>query len=439
MSLNHTLLLDTHRSSSALGEESHLSDASAAIQHCRQVALSILKPSHRDLEVGLALHREALVAESYSLGLQATPNIETLEHAINAGASSSELKDAIEEQRALNWIGSPNAMANYRQAWEAAGVNCMFLNAGEESNDPLVLIKRLARYTHLIDSMPDFLARAIDARQIEVNHAEGKYSLCFSFNGIPLAGRHLNVEDEMSYIRTFFQLGVRMMHLTYNRRNPLGDGCGEAKDGGLSDFGHCVVKEMNRLGIIIDLSHTGWQTCRDVAKATSQPVIVSHSAAHALNAHIRCKPDDVIKAIIDTGGTMGITNVPPFLGGAGDISTFLDHIDYVVKKFGSDAVTIGTDHSYRLPDGDAWAAKIPSRPRSRTQWEKLWPASHLALRTQWQTPEMVESLSWTNWPLFTVGLIQRGHSETNIRKILGGNLLRVVDAVCTSGGWQGCE
>src|SRR5690606_26380862 len=134
-------------------------------------------------------------------------------------------------------------------------------------------------------------------------------------------------------IRVFAQLGVRMMHLTYKRRNAIGDGCGEPHDGGLSDFGHAVVAEMNRLGVMIDLAHTGWQTCRDAARATKRPLLVSHSAVHALSAHIRAKPDDVIRAVLGTGGTMGITNVPAFLGGSGDIRAFLEHLGYMVRTF----------------------------------------------------------------------------------------------------------
>jgi membrane dipeptidase len=220
-----------------------------------------------------------------------------------------------------------------------------------------------------------------------------------------------------------------MMHLTYNRRNPLGDGCGELRDGGLSDFGLAVVGEMNRLGVIIDLAHTGWQTCLDAARASNQPLVVSHSGAWELGRHARCKTDEVIRAVVDTGGTMGITNVPQFLGGKGDISTMLDHVDYVIKKFGVEAVTIGTDRSYRSRESADSEQKLSPRLKKHTRWEGLRPPGQEVHMPEWRRPEQVQSLAWTNWPLFTVGLVQRGYSDEDIAKIIGGNLLRVVRQV----------
>lgn len=413
----------------AYTEKSSLLERSrAAIQHCRQVALSLLKPSKRDLEAGFRIHRESLVIEPYSLGLQAPSFRHSIAKIIQQNASALEIQDQMGEDRVMNWLASEETLALYRQAWEAAGVSCLFLNSGVESNQPLQLLKRLALQTHLIDKMPDFLSRGTSAEQIEHNFRNGKRTICFALNGIPLAGRQLDLHDEISYIRVFAQLGAKAMHLTYNRRNLIGDGCGEPNDGGLSDFGQYVVDELNRLGILIDLAHTGWKTSLDVAKRTQSPVIISHSAIHALNAHIRCKPDNVIQAVVETGGIMGITNVPPFLGGSGDINAFLNHIDYAVAKFGADAVAIGTDHSYRLPGHNEELAGLPI-PKRRTAWESLWPKTHLALRTNWETETMLQSMAWTNWPLFTVGLVQRGYSEETIRKILGENVLRVAKAV----------
>ena len=394
-----------------------------------QVALDLLKPSQKDLHHGLELHQSCLVAESYSLGIHAPVDAEALNRELESGATAAEYKDLREEQLMIRWLDSPGLREDYRHAWEAAGVSCLFLNAGEEGNNPLVLLKRLARYTHLIDSLPGILSRAVSVEQILEARKNHKRSICLTLNGVPLAGCQQNVQDELLFIRVFAQLGVRMMHLTYNRRNPIGDGCGEPNDGGLSDFGHAVVGEMNRLGVIVDLAHTGWKTCLDTAKATRQPVVVSHSAVHALNDHIRAKPDEVIKAVLDTGGTMGITNYPAFLGRSGDLCAFIDHIDYMVRKFGAESVTIGTDRAYKHPETVSSHRTVQAPPRARTRWESLWPAGDALHSAKWQDQKMKQSLSWTNWPLFTVGLVQRGHSDETIRKILGENLLRVARAV----------
>ncbi len=140
-----------------------------------------------------------------------------------------------------------------------------------------------------------------------------------------------SVEEELRDIRIFFQLGIRIMHLTYNRRNMIGDGCAEPANAGLSDFGRAVVAQMNHVGVIVDVAHAGWQTSLEAAQVSKRPMVSSHSGCCALNRHYRCKPDEVIGAIADTGGYIGICCIPAFLGGSGDISSVLDHIDYVIK------------------------------------------------------------------------------------------------------------
>lgn len=397
----------------------------------RDLAIGLLQPSKRDLDHGLELHRNSLVAESYGLGIHAPCIPEIINSAIEGGLSDSVVSDMFLEQAITGWRLTCKLRQEYREAWEASGVACTFHNAGEEGNDPVRMMKRLACYTFLTDSMPEFVVRAVNPREIEAAFKAGKRSLYLSTNGVPLAGNFAAVEDELSHIRVFAQLGVRMMHLTYNRRNPLGDGCAEAANGGLSDFGHTVVKEMNRLGLIIDLAHTGWQTSLDAARVSTQPVIVSHSTVHALNAHIRAKPDNVIRAILDTGGTMGITNIPAFLGGGGDINAFLDHIDYMVKTFGSDSVTIGTDTAYMAGNALEMAERIKPRGNRQLHWESLWPIDDPITKSEWHQPRQLQSLAWTNWPLFTVGLVQRGHSDETIRKVIGGNLMRVAH-----GAWE---
>ena len=233
----------------------------------------------------------------------------------------------------------------------------------------------------------------------------------------------VSVEEELRYIRVFYELGVRMMHLTYNRRNLIGDGVGEKSDAGLSDFGLEVVKEMNRTGVLVDISHSGWKTSLDAARASEKPIVASHTTATERFMHIRSKPDHVIRAIADGGGYVGICCIPRFLGRTGDIAELLNHIDYVAKKFGPDYVGIGTDVPYTSSHANRQNKKIPAYRRSRTRWEALWPDDPFK-----ETDTMRRSMAWTNWPLFTVGLVQKGYSDDDIRKIIGGNALRVLRA-----------
>ena len=390
------------------------------IQHARDVALSILKPSAAELERGLRLHSESIVFDSYGFSPRAAINGDLLAAEIEAGASDQEIEDLQEDMTMTRYVTDAIEQQEYRNAWQASGVTCIFQNAGQECQDPLRLIKRLARFSFATDLMRDFVCKAAVPGDIETAKAAGRHALYMTGNGIPLTQEWDSKEDELAYVKIFFQLGIRMMHLTYQRRNMIGDGCGETSNAGLSDFGRYAVAEMNRIGVIPDCAHSGWQTSLEAAKVSTRPVVASHSTCAAIHPHIRSKPDEVIQAIVDSGGYIGICCISKFLRGAGDVSSLLDHIQYVTKKFGVDHVAIGTDVAYSSQNSSLEGRKLPKRSRSREPFRSLWPKDDFA-----ETPEMTTSLAWTNWPLFTVGLVQRGYSDDEIRKIIGGNVMRV--------------
>lgn len=394
-----------------------------AMQQAREAGLKALKPTARELEHGLRLHAESVVFDAYGFSPRAAPAVETLRTAFDAGASDTELTDLREEMGMIRCAADTAERAEFETAWRAAGVTCVFQNAGEEGQDPLRLLKRLARFTFVTDALRGFVAKAVTPADVEAAKKAGRHCLYLTGNGVPLAQQWATTEDELKYVRVFFQLGIRMMHLTYNRRNMLGDGCGEAADGGVSDLGRAAVAELNRVGVIVDVAHSGWRTSLEAARASGRPVVASHTAAAAVNRHIRCKPDEVIRAIADTGGYVGVCCIPAFLGGG--ITAFLDHIDYLVKKFGSDRVAIGTDVAHSAPTRPGDGRPFPTR-KQRTRFEALWPKGSLEGAT-----DPGRTLAWTNWPLFTVGMVQRGHADADIRKILGGNVLRVAHDALT--------
>ena len=394
------------------------------INQARDVALGVLKPTPKQLEHGLRLHAESLVFESYGFAPRAAVDGGKFKAVVESGASEAELTDLNEEMMMTRWATDARERKEFLEAMHAAGVTCIFQNTGEEGSDPLRLIKRLARFTHATDLARETCFKATKPDDIAAAKKEGRLCLYFTTNGVPLRQQWENVRDELRLIRIFQELGVRMMHLTYNRRNPIGDGAGEPNDGGLSEFGHAVVAEMNRLGVIVDVAHSGWRTSLEAAKASKKPIVASHTACAGLYKHFRGKPDETVKAICDTGGLIGICCIPRFLGGAGDLGAFLDHLDYAVKKFGADHVAIGPDISYVSRNDETERARIPkwSGPAA-PGWEHLSPADNYQPQ-----PHAERSLVWTNWPLFTVGLVQRGHSDETIRKILGDNVLRVARA-----------
>ncbi len=399
------------------------------IEKARQAALDVLKPSAKDLEHGLALHGESLVIESYGLPPRAAPDADALNALVEAGASPGEVSAEMTDMILTRMVTDARQRAEYAEAWEAAGVTCMLTMAGQECQSPLRLLHCLAHMTFAADTS-GVVERAPRPEDILAAHRDGRRCFYMTANGVPLTQRWESVEEELTYIRVFFELGVRMMHLTYQRRNMIGDGAGEPSNAGLSDFGRAVVAEMNRVGVIVDVAHSGWQTALEAARASEKPMVASHTSCAALFPHVRAKPDEVIRAICDTGGYIGIYAVPGFLGGSDDLAAMLDHIDYAVKTFGADHVAIGMDCCATASDYHTELRKIAS-PKSRRGWRSLWQAGPTGSAPSHDLPGNA-GCQWTNWPYITVGLVQRGHSDDDIRKIIGGNVLRVARAVFPS-------
>lgn len=391
------------------------------IESARQAALDVLKPTQAQLQHGLELHAASTVVESYGFSPRSAIDGDALRAAIEQGASDAEVQDLREEMMMTRAATDAAEREEYLSAWRAAGVTAILQNAGEEGQDPLRLMKRLARFTFTADTLRPHVTRGVTAADIEDARARRAHCLVMTGNGVPLPQRWDTVQEELGYIRIFHQLGIRMMHVTYNRRNMLGDGCAEPSNGGLSDFGRAAIAEMNRAGVIVDVSHCGWQTSLESAQASSKPMVASHTVCGALNPHIRSKPDNVIRAICGTGGLVGVCCIPSFLGRSHDLAAMMDHIDYLVKRFGADHVAIGTDIAYQSRASNAEYAKLPKSARRRPRFEYFWPPNALGVPYH-------RSLAWTNWPMFTVGMVQRGHSDGDIQKVLGLNVLRVLRA-----------
>ncbi|MDZ4288165.1 MAG: membrane dipeptidase [Prosthecobacter sp.] len=396
----------------------------------REIALNLLKPTQAQLERAWELHFGSVVFESYGFAPRCAIDGDRFQQAVKDGASPDELSDLRESMSMNGHTRSERERKEFLDAFHAAGVTCIFQNAGEEGSDPMRLIKRLAHFTQALDELSPSLSKIVRAADVQAVKKAGHVSLCLTMNGVPLRQEWESVRDELRLIAIFRELGIRMMHLTYNRRNPIGDGAGEPHDGGLSDFGRAAVAEMNRIGVIVDVAHSGWQTSLDAAKASAKPMVASHSACSDLFRHFRAKPDNVIRAICDTGGYLGVCCISRFLGGKGDLDALLDHLDHLIKKFGPDHAAIGTDIAYVSRFDKEERAKVPKRPDGTSpfggaadKWEHLWPKDDYQT-----TPDAEKSIAWTNWPLYTLGLIMRGHSDATIQKVLSQNVLRVLKA-----------
>jgi membrane dipeptidase len=240
------------------------------------------------------------------------------------------------------------------------------------------------------------------------------------------------LENDPGLLELYYNLGYRVMGITYSGGNFLGAGCAERtrEVQGLTFTGIEVMEEMNRLGILVDMSHSGDATTWDVLKMSKRPVIFTHCNARALTDTARNKPDDQIKAMADTGGVMGVVALPRMVNEdltKATLEDLLDHIDYIVRLVSVDHVGLGLDHTdaiERFPEppkddeGMIWRKR---RPEMLGTWEQFYTA-----------PYSKDIEDMRKVPNITKGLVARGYSDEDILKILGGNWLRIFGEVAGS-------
>ncbi len=249
-------------------------------------------------------------------------------------------------------------------------------------------LQMISRFYKEITANADYIAPVLRYNDIEDAISHHKIAAVLSIEG----GEAISGDLDVLY--TLYRLGVRAIGLTWNERNDIAEGVGEkTSNGGLTAFGHQVIKEMNHLGMIVDVSHLNEKSFWDVVEISDKPIIASHSNAYTKCPHVRNLKDDQILALAKNGGVMGMNFAPPFIHPEqADVYRLVDHIDYIVQLVGPDHVGLGSDF-----DG------IPS------------------------TPDGLDDVA--RMPLITQVLIDRGYSNTDIQKILGGNFLRIMKNV----------
>ena len=237
--------------------------------------------------------------------------------------------------------------------------------------------------------------------------------------GIALGWQNLTgIEDRIEYLELFKALGVGIMQIAYNTQNLVGTGCYESRDAGLSDFGHEVIAEMNRLGILCDLSHVGAKTSEDVIKASKKPCAYTHCLPAALKAHPRNKSDEQLRFIAGRGGFVGVTMFPPFLrrGTDSTVDDYVEAIEHVIGLCGEDQVGFGTDFTqgYDREFFD-WITHDKGYARKLTEFGDIVnPAGMREIK---------------DYPNLTAAMEKRGWKEGRIRKVMGENWVRLLEEV----------
>lgn len=235
------------------------------------------------------------------------------------------------------------------------------------------------------------LSLATSAAEIEQAKAQGRVAGLLSLEGAE------GLEGSLAVLRMMYRLGVRWLGIAWSSRNQAADGVSEIRTGGgLTEFGVRLVQELNRLGMIVDIAHLAPAGVRDVFAVCEGPVVASHANAHALCPVARNLTDAQLEQVAASGGVVGVVYVPGFITAGGEPATLemlLDHIDYMVRVMGVDHVGLGSD------------------------WDGFWGVP----------PTGLEDVSCT--PHITAGLLDRGYKAEDVKKILGGNWLRVIRQV----------
>ena len=258
-----------------------------------------------------------------------------------------------------------------------------------------------------------------EAADIGAAKAAGKTGVILSFqNASP-------IENELDRLGLFHALGVRAIQLTFHESNLLGSGCWERQDFGLTNFGLDAVREMNQLGILIDLSHVGPKTTMDAIETSEQPVTITHANARAFCDHPRNKEEEALKLLAEKGGVVGATSFANFMPNAFEstVKDFVDAIDDMVERIGIDHVAIGTDSTHDQPlefweyIGSQQGTKYPS-----TFVEPGVPYMELSFQPKGMaTP--------AEFPNLAEALLNRGYSAEDIGKLLGGNWMDLFERV----------
>lgn len=265
----------------------------------------------------------------------------------------------------------------------------------------------------------DFLIKCDGVKDIMEAKKDGKIAL------VPSLEAATCIENELDRIDVLYGLGIRCMGITYSEGNALGFGIKEKRDGGLTDFGYKVVERMNKIGMAIDIAHCGDQTSLDVIEASKTPVFISHAGARALWNTKRMKPDEVLHALAEKGGVIGIEAAPDTTMTQKHpkmcIESVMEHFEYCVNLIGVDHVAIGPDTMY----GDHVALhRICSKELSMNAYKVL----------EGKQPEEYEYVRGMENPTeatnnFIRWLIKHGYSDQEIEKVVGGNILRVLNNV----------
>ena len=313
---------------------------------------------------------------------------------------------------------SAESYPEYWQWWESSGVDVASVTMGGFGPDPFsfnAVVSDVARWIARFDKLGGRLRKVISGSDARQAHAAGTHGVILNLQN----SEHL--EGDLSKLAILHDLGVRIIQLTINTRTLVGDGFAERNPAGLSKFGIELVQRMNALGILIDVSHCSEPTTLDAIRASDAPIAVTHAFATAINGHGRGKSDQVIEELAARDGYFGLLLVPFFLRPGGGASGQRFHRAPPACRV----------HSRRKPRRHwyDWGMELPPQMTSilNADFARLGFESQHGV--DWGT-DMAGCNSWAELPNVTRAMLDAGYSEKDVQGFLGGNFLRIFEAVC---------
>lgn len=300
--------------------------------------------------------------------------------------------------------GSWSAHVQALDRMRMSGYTVASITVASDPDDTLSAIRRISQWRRFICERENDFILLESAQDAISAKTQGKLAIGFHFQGTTPFDR------DVGLVEVFYRLGVRHALMAYNQKNHVGDGCHERTDAGLSRFGLELVAEMQRVGMLVDCTHTGRRTSLDVFEAATAPVIYSHSNAAALKSHQRNIDDEMARACAATGGVVGVNGIGIFLGDNDDSTEALfRHVDHWVQLIGPDHVGIGLD-SVSEP---AVLAQAVHSQASKYPAGQNYEIAEIRVATPEQIPQLTERL------------VEAGYPDEAVVAVLGGNWLRL--------------
>jgi membrane dipeptidase len=362
------------------------------------------------------LHADALVVDTMAAPgpyIHTEPMLARLDELV---AQRVDAPVAIEEMEGMaDELLLHGELHGYWEGWAASGVDVGSYTIGSFGREQFSYdnaVRDCARWTRKFDALDGFL-KVTAAADMQRAHDEARVGIVLNFQNTTHFGTDLDKLEQ------FYEFGVRIIQLTYNTRNFVGDGCTERNPSGLSLFGIDVVKKMNELGILVDVSHCSEPTQLDAVRTSDKPVAISHGFSKAVHDHDRGASDEVIKAV-GTDGYVGIVAVPFFLTSEPHVTLkhLVAHIDHVANLIGADHVGIGTD----------WAAPVPPQLQVLLTEGTRRIGFREEHRVDWGAT-IAELPRYDDWPNITSALVGAGYTDGEIRGFLGENFRRLFGEV----------